>query len=486
MPGVVGEKCDACPFRWVLVPDRGCHECDVCHHDLLDVTDSLAVELNPVIHDFQSIADGYFTSQKLKYFDSNADEIEPKVKALDPNGINLTPISLIIDSLESDAKNYERKAHYSNETAFDHVGKGGKLLDDSRSLLTKARMSIDDVQNTIYQVDKLADSFDPSESMKSEHAIAEASQYLDHLDEIVIETDPAKKQLDSTSNFLNEIERFSGPVNAQKKHLAVLKSNITEFNNKLEDLYNWGVKANDQSAEAENQHLRNKNATWNLKLDTVTNQTSEIQTNFKNVEDLATKAKVDFGEIYIALQNLENINNELNDTVSQVEAGLPKMDEELKNLEPLITQADTRRGELQALVRNSLYSSELSRFHSIFFYNLQGERVNNELSNIKSNSENPLKAANAYTDIVDSVDAALKKIKSAKEAAGNATDLTNGIGNRAGESDQVSRDLLDRAIQSLNTVQTDLGPHLNSSAGVVQDIKNLNDRSDAKTNAINA
>lgn len=49
--------------------------------------------------------------------------------------------------------------------------------------------------------------------------------------------------------------------------------------------------------------------------------------------------------------------------------------------------------------------------------------MRDELSNIKSNSENPLKAAHAYGDIAESVDSALKKVKSAKLAAGNATEL---------------------------------------------------------------
>lgn len=351
MPGVVGEKCDACPYRWVLVQDRGCHDCDICHHALLDVTDSLAAELNPVIVDFQSIADGYFTSQKLNHFNSIADEIEPKVKALDPNGINLTPIGLNIDSLESDAKNHERKAHYGNETAVEHVLKGAKLLNDSRNLLTKARLSIDDVQRTIYEVDTLALSFDPSESVKSEQAISEATEILDHLNDIVLEKDPVDARLRSTSDYLNEIERFVAPINTQNKRLAALKSNITEFNNKLDDLHNWSVKANQQSAEAEYQHLRNKNATWNLKLDTVTNQTSEIENNFKNVDVLAKKANVDFGEIYIALQNLENINNELNATNLQVDNGLPKMDEELRSLEPLATRAAEHSALLQESVK---------------------------------------------------------------------------------------------------------------------------------------
>lgn len=49
--------------------------------------------------------------------------------------------------------------------------------------------------------------------------------------------------------------------------------------------------------------------------------------------------------------------------------------------------------------------------------------MKNELSNITANSEIPLKAAHAYSDIVADVNAAQNAIKSAKQAAGNATEL---------------------------------------------------------------
>lgn len=49
----------------------------------------------------------------------------------------------------------------------------------------------------------------------------------------------------------------------------------------------------------------------------------------------------------------------------------------------------------------------------------------------------------------------------------------------------MSRDLLERARQSLSSVQSDLSPHLNRSAGIVKEIKDLNDWSDVKTNEIN-
>jgi len=62
LPGVIGEKCDHCPHRWVLVQPEadtdpatgvGCFGCDACTHSLLDVTDGLFARLYPVSKEFE-------------------------------------------------------------------------------------------------------------------------------------------------------------------------------------------------------------------------------------------------------------------------------------------------------------------------------------------------------------------------------------------------------------------------------------------------
>ena len=53
LPGVIGEKCDHCPYRWVLKEEEGCFECDSCIHDLLDVTDQLRSRIDPVVIEFE-------------------------------------------------------------------------------------------------------------------------------------------------------------------------------------------------------------------------------------------------------------------------------------------------------------------------------------------------------------------------------------------------------------------------------------------------
>lgn len=401
LPGVVGEKCDACPHRWVLVPDRGCHDCDICHGALLDVTDELANELKPVVNDFQTVADGYFTSQKLTYFNELADSIEPQVRALDPNEVNLTPLSLSIDALESEAKNYERKVRYANETASDQSNGGLKLLNDSRSVLAKSRLTTENTRNIIYEVEKLADSFDASESTKIDAAMGEANELLDTILEVNIDTTPAQNQLAAATRFLQDVEKFNEPVKRQTERLDNIRMTIDNFNEKLENLAAWSAQANELCDDAERLHVRNKNASVNSKFDTVAKHSKETQANINDVSALSAKGKVALGEIYIAVSNLENVNNELMEINSQVDTGLPKRDDEYKALADVIGQSIDHQARLQ-------YSAA---------------QIHSELTNIAADSEDASKAAHAYTDITENVDSALKSARNAKSSAGNATDL---------------------------------------------------------------
>lgn len=53
LPGVVGDKCDRCPYRNVLVPEEGCLDCDSCTHDLLNSTDALELLIDPIMIEFE-------------------------------------------------------------------------------------------------------------------------------------------------------------------------------------------------------------------------------------------------------------------------------------------------------------------------------------------------------------------------------------------------------------------------------------------------
>lgn len=361
LPGVVGEKCDSCPYRWVLVPDQGCHECDVCHHSLLDVTDSIADELDPVIVEFQTVAGGFFTSQKLKYLDELASQIEPDVKALDPNRVNLTPLTQSIDALESEAKNFERKLHYQNETIIDQLAAGSKLLNDSRGVLTGTRKTLENIQNTVYEVQKLADSVDTTGAPKADSAIEEANAILNQLRDYAIDTTPTELQLQNAINYLEKIENFVGPVKAQDDKLDELRSGIDTFNDKLKDIKSHANEAIKLSMDASHLHLKNKNGTVNSKFETVNNHTKETENNISGTSELKKQGDIVLGEIFRSVKTLENINNQLKSINSQVEKDLPEKEDQYNAVEDLIANASNHR-QLLADTVSSLMHKFMMKF----------------------------------------------------------------------------------------------------------------------------
>lgn len=348
LPGVVGEKCNACPYRWVLVPDQGCHECDICHHSLLDVTDAMANELNPVINDFETVAGGYFTSQKLNYLDNLADKIEPEVNVLDPNSVNLKPLVNSIDALESEAKNFERKLRYTNDSINNLLAAGSLLLTDSRTVLGGTRKTLENIQNTVYEIQKLADSFDTSGStMKADNAIYEAKHILKQLKEIKVDiVPPTEKQLQQAIDNYEMIENFITPVKQQNDKLIQLTGNISVFNDKLNDIRKHGNDAIGISWDANNLYSKYKDATVNSKLDTVNNHTKETEKNIAGTIQLRADGQHVLGGIFELLKSLENVNAQLKTFNSQAEDEIPKKENELNGLDDIISKAANHRSIL--------------------------------------------------------------------------------------------------------------------------------------------
>lgn len=368
LPGVIGEKCDACPARWVLIPDSGCYECDICHHALLDVTDALKTNLDPVIIDFETVASGFFTAQKLTYYNDMVLEIEPNVKALDPNGVNLTPLRQQIESLEMDVKNMDRRVLYSEQRAKDLAKGGFKSFNESRGVLDSSRFANNNVQNTIQEVEKLADSLDASQSnvkkfgvfcfmsytlesfffagTKVENALTEAETILRQLNDFAIDAAPSTKQLNDTNAYFIQIQQFSGPVKQQNAKLETLRTHIGALSDKMEDLFEWSIDANKFSYEAQLLHNKNKNASVNAMFDTVANHSKATNDNIDETHKNGFKGNVTLGEIYRHVGTLENVNNELKEINKQVDKVLPQQEEEYTSLDDILERATDNKNKL--------------------------------------------------------------------------------------------------------------------------------------------
>lgn len=352
LPGVIGEKCDACPYRWVLISDSGCSECDICHHALLDVTDAMRMQLDPVILDFKTVAGGYFTAQKLNYYNDLVDKIEPEVKALDPNGVNLTPLRNVIDALEIDVKQLNRRATYADETSKERSLGAYKLLNQSSVVLDGSRLAHNNARNTIREVKKLADSFDASESTtKADKAIEEAEQILQNLKDYAVDSEnESTKQLENITKFMESIALFNLPISEQYAKLVYLRNGIGNFSDKMEDLYNWSVNTNKKCDEAEAAHKRNTDAAAKLKFETVTNHSRQAEINVNDIAVLSKKGEITIGEILKQLNNINEVNSDLKKINGKVDKMLPLRANEYTELDDLLESATDNKNNLVATV----------------------------------------------------------------------------------------------------------------------------------------
>lgn len=463
LPGVIGDRCDNCPHRWVLKKDEGCFECDNCHHALLDVTDRMRYQIEPVVEEFQSVALAFFTSQKLNYYDKLADDIAPEVQNLDPKSVNLEPALLKVNSLETDAKAYTKQVNFSLDNAQDSRDVASKLLQNITGLNDKIDATVAGADDAIMAVDALSRNLETAASTRIDSALAEAQGLLEEISGTSIDLETNGLVLKKATDLLEEVSGAIMPIKVQNKTVDSLKNDIGEFSDKLEDLYNWSVQSSNRSAEVERLNALNKLSFENSQFDTVSDQQKETEKNILEAINLQFNGNITLLEIENKIINLDGILYSLRELNQQTDLYLPQMEAEQVEANNLTNQAEFKAMEL------------LKR----------AQDLSEQYADMTASAEPAIRAATAYSGIVDAVVSAQQLTKEAKYAAGNATEKTDGIENRAGVSDKESAELLQRARGSLHKVQSELEPRLNSSSSKVEAIFDLNENTEKRLKEIN-
>lgn len=463
LPGVIGDRCDACPNRWVLIKDEGCFQCDSCHDALLDVTDRLRYQIDPVVEEFQSVALAFFTSQKLNYYDELADKIAPEVQNLDPKRINLDPARSLVAEIESGAKIYGKQVNFSLSNALESPQIASELIVNATDLREKAKASALEAQDAINSVDALSKNLETAASTKIDAALEEAQRILKDLNETTIDTKPTQQVLNKSNELYTEIDILVAPIKNQNDALTLLKDDIGDLSDKLEDLYYWSGNATENAIIVDRLNNLNKAAFENSKFDTVSDQQKEADKHIEEAGKYFVNIDLALIDIDKRINQLSSVLSDLRDINKNVDEDFPEMEKENSEVTELAAQAIRRADELS------------SRAHDL----------TDQYAHMTANAEPAIKAATAYSGIVDAVTSAQQFTKEAKFAAGNATEITDGIEDRAGRADKDSGELLQNARGALNKVQSELEPRLNVSASKVENISNLNKNTEKRLEEIN-
>jgi laminin alpha 3/5 len=119
------------------------------------------------------------------------------------------------------------------------------------------------------------------------------------------------------------------------------------------------------------------------------------------------------------------------------------------------------------------------------FYLLQAKELEDVFKESNTSSGNAIDAANAYSNIEAAIQEAHVAAQDAGSAAENATDMSEGLDERTGESEARSSELLQNARGTLDQAQRELMPHLEKAKNSVEEVRQMNLKSDEGDNRIN-
>ncbi|XP_030765960.1 laminin subunit alpha [Sitophilus oryzae] len=458
LPGVIGEKCDQCPHRWAFLPDSGCHQCDNCHHALLNETDLLAELIDPVIREFNSTQSGYFTRRRLDSMREQLEKLKPKFDELDPSHIDLSGPTQELESLEQDSKNLNRKSNYSLQNSEERRTESTQLKDKAEVLYGNLPNIEREALKAIEDIDKISGQISEEAGSEVEKALQEGQALLEDMKiyNLTGREQEANKQLEKVNELLNNVTQYKIPVENLEKEVEAIKGNIKGFNDKLDDLYNHTQYSLNTAKEAENIIARNGKDRLKGKLDNIDNQISQSKINLDDSEGLLVNASELIDTSIGKLKQLQDLPDELDSRNKEFSSRLDSDKEAIDNIKKLKPQVQDHASNLSEKV----------------------EKLEHILSDSQFGSKDAIRAARAYRDIVDAVKSAHDAAESAQNDTDHAVSILSNVQERTLESDGISSTALDDAQKLKEKAKNDLEPVLRRAILLFNPVKGVHENND--------
>ncbi|KAK0176557.1 hypothetical protein PV328_000678 [Microctonus aethiopoides] len=454
LPGVIGEKCDHCPYRWVLKEGDGCYECDSCIHDLLDVTDQLEGLLAPVAQEFSTVAESYYTNQRLKFVNDTLNELYPKVEKLDPSRIDLLPLQHKISKLEQETANQKRRVEYTAEDSIKWKNGAENTLNDMNALESDVVNEIHLVNNIISEVQSLAMNIGLGSGAKVDSALQEAENILKFIQEMSFTDfrDKATDQSNQANVLVSEMTEYTFPVNNLSAIANNLGIKVQNFSVKIDDFYNIADKAQELARNAENLINENKILTKFSNFDVVKNATTESQDDIAAGDNLNKNATATLNEALNNYKGLENLYEAEENLFFQLNGTLNENDQNLLNVLGTVDEAVKHAEDLY----------------------LRSLELDNVLTGTRNTSA--VRAVSAYRDIEEAIEKARNAAIEAVQASNNATELSDGIGQKANDMRKKSNELVSEAYEAFELTEGKLEEDLDRGIDDVNVLTRQNKR----------
>jgi len=253
-----------------------------------------------LIH-FQTVAEGYFTNQRLKFINDTVNELYPEVKLLDPSRVNLLPLQEKLKRLENEVYYQKQQIDFTAEDSGKWKDNAENTLQDMNTLEEDVVHKIDLVNQIVSEVQSLALNIELGTGAKVDNALNEAKEILKKIKNVsFIEfRDNAVDQANQANILISEMQQYSFPASNLSFAVTDLNVRIKNISAKMDHLLDTVQIAQDTASIADKLNRENRIAVQSGNLDVVKNSTAEARQDLEagaqlknNASDFLNHAKI--------------------------------------------------------------------------------------------------------------------------------------------------------------------------------------------------
>ncbi|XP_027200224.2 laminin subunit alpha [Dermatophagoides pteronyssinus] len=407
LPGVIGSKCEKCPDRWVLVPETGCQECGDCVHTLLDDADQIGKDIEFIESQTLNTSSSVLAYRKLNSVQNQIkmfkDRIQNTFAETDErmNNIrNFTKVKNDSEDLLNQIEKMDIKSDGMEKNSIDILNKVNKAYNDSIAAGNKAKLVLQSAVEVVDSLQHLENNIaDYTENQMNRDAIlAESEQILLELQKPFV--DDYMSRYDKDNNIFNDTlkiaENFYTVWLDMKNNIEDSSIRQHNISNLINELKNFTYQARSDTIDAEKIIQNGYREIIDNEIDTIKKQMSQTELTMQNATNFIEQTGKNINDLESMKIDIKQQENRLIDNEKQLEQKRNEITDSLMELDKVVTDAE-KHAEKQSL---------------------QSDYLDQLISTTKNQATDPLKAANAYDKISNTVQDSEFILNDLKESIG--------------------------------------------------------------------
>ncbi|EGT43369.1 hypothetical protein CAEBREN_17090 [Caenorhabditis brenneri] len=438
--GATGSRCDQCLPSYLRIPVHGCRRCDECVHHLIGDVDNLELEIDVLGTAISNISSATIVGARLARNKKEFTDISEIVKMLNDEENSFGNVfgdasDVLINSTQILHKLTRTKTLSNNSagTAKNLTVNGTEFLNDIMKKAQRARQSVRNLAEIALAIgsSSKAVNVDP-------RLLREAEETLMTLE--ATSADPYPEKAESVPAKLKEIQN---KIQAETNKLDKQKATFEGQKKKAEELAALLNSAQQLLKESKSKTDKANNLAKMLQLTKVQNLVAAISDDLERIENV----KGEFQKMNVAIGN---VTESLKDSRESIAHSVTSLNETRNDVAEALEAAKKRirRDESDKPVDMQLVNAKAHELH------LQSTSLRQAFDNNKDNSDQALEAANAYSNLTDTLRNAKEKIDKAFELLEEETKYAEAV--QAAKDKPITAETKDKIAELSKTVAQDV------------------------------